>query len=157
MADLTLEEGRISHHARALEAIGPLLRGLSGPLALDSTTLGRQYRGAKGVFSSSRPPEVPMPIDLEKLGEVLVALFIGSSTLLLTAAIAWRLAVKPTMRAILELRATRMGADPVLSRRVTELEEEVRALKDRLGALPEGNPSRVLGTDAPWRGTKEKA
>jgi len=31
-----------------------------------------------------------MPIDLEKLGEVLAALFIGSSTLLLTAAIAWR-------------------------------------------------------------------
>jgi hypothetical protein len=31
-----------------------------------------------------------MPIDLEKLGEVLAALFIGSSTLLLTAAIACR-------------------------------------------------------------------
>jgi len=30
-----------------------------------------------------------MPIDLEKLGGVLAALFIGSSTLLLTAAIAW--------------------------------------------------------------------
>jgi hypothetical protein len=97
-----------------------------------------------------------MPFDLEKLGEVLAALFIGSSTLLLTAAIAWRLAVKPTMRAILELRATRGGADPALLRRVVELEEEVRALKDRLVALPEGNPPRALGTDVPWRGTKER-
>jgi hypothetical protein len=97
-----------------------------------------------------------MPFDLEKLGEVLAALFIGSSTLLLTAAIAWRLAVKPTMRAILELRATRGGADPVLLRRVAELEEEVGALKDRLAALPEGNPSRPLGTDVPWRGAKER-
>jgi hypothetical protein len=97
-----------------------------------------------------------MPFDFEKLGEVLAALFIGSSTLLLTAAIAWRLAVKPTMRAILEIRATRGGADPVLLRRVAELEEEVRALKDRLAALPEGNPSRPLGTDVPWRGTKER-
>jgi hypothetical protein len=97
-----------------------------------------------------------MPFDLEKLGEVLAALFIGSSTLLLTAAIAWRLAVKPTMRAILELRATRGGADPALLRRMVELEEEVRALKDRLAALPEGNPARALGTDVPWRGTKER-
>ena len=97
-----------------------------------------------------------MPFELEKLGEVLAALFVGSSTLLLTAAIAWRLAVKPTMRAILELRAARAGADPALSRRVAELEEEVRALKHRLAALPEGNPSRPLGTDVPWRGTKER-
>jgi len=65
--------------------------------------------------------------------------------------------VKPTMRAILELRASRAAADPALSRRVTELEEELRALKDRLGALTEGNPSRLLGTEVPWRGTKEKA
>ena len=97
-----------------------------------------------------------MPFELEKLGEVLAALFIGSSTLLLTAAIAWRLSVKPTMRAILELRAARVGADPALSRRVAELEEEVRGLKHRLTALPEGNPSRPLGTDVPWRGTKER-
>jgi hypothetical protein len=97
-----------------------------------------------------------MPLDLEKLGEVLVALFIGSSTLLLTAAIAWRLAVKPTMRAILEFRAMRVGAEPPLLRRMTELEEEVRALKDRLAALPEGKPSLPLGTDVPWRGTKER-
>jgi hypothetical protein len=98
-----------------------------------------------------------MPIDLEKLGEVLVALFIGSSTLLLTAAIAWRLAVKPTMKAILDLRATRAAPDPALSRRVTELEEELRALKERIGPLPEGTQSRLLGTEVPWRGTKEKA
>jgi hypothetical protein len=97
-----------------------------------------------------------MPFELEKLGEVLAALFIGSSTLLLTAAIAWRLAVKPTMKAILELRATRGGADPLLLRRVAELEEEVRALKGHLAALPEGHPSRLLGTDVPWRGTKER-
>jgi hypothetical protein len=59
------------------------------------------------------------------------------------------------MKAIRELRASRVGADSALSRRVVELEEEVRALKDRLAALPEGNPSRLLGSDAPWRGTKE--
>jgi hypothetical protein len=60
------------------------------------------------------------------------------------------------MRAILEFRAARVGADPALSRRVAELEEEVRALKHRLAVLPEGNPSRPLGTDLPWRGTKER-
>jgi hypothetical protein len=98
-----------------------------------------------------------MPIDLEKLGEVLVALFIGSSTLLFTAAIAWRLAVKPTMRALIEYRTARGGADPALSRRMTELEEEVRGLKEKLAALPEGNPSRLLGAEAPWRGTKDRA
>ena len=98
-----------------------------------------------------------MPFDLEKLGEVLVALFIGSSTLLLTAAIAWRLAVRPPMRALLEYRAARAGIDPVVSRRLTELEEEVRGLKEKLAALPEGNPSRLLGAEAPWRGTKDRA
>ena len=45
----------------------------------------------------------------------------------------------------------------MLSRRVTELEEEVRGLKERLAALPEGTPTRLLGGDVPWRGTKEKA
>jgi len=98
-----------------------------------------------------------MPFDLEKLGEVLVALFIGSSTLLLTAAIAWRLAVRPTMRALLEYRTARAGTDPVLSRRVTELEEEVRGLKDRVAGLQEGSSSRLLGAEVPWRGTREKA
>jgi hypothetical protein len=61
------------------------------------------------------------------------------------------------MRAILERRASRAAADPALSRRVAELEEELRALKDGLGALTEGNPSRLLGAEVPWRGTKEKA
>ena len=97
-----------------------------------------------------------MPFDLEKLGEVLAALFIGSSTLLFTAAIAWRLVMKPTMRALMEYRAVRGGVDPAVSRRLSELEEEVRSLKDRLAALPEGNPSRLLGADVPWRGTKQK-
>ncbi len=96
-----------------------------------------------------------MPLDLEKFAEVLVALMISSSILLVAAAIAWRLAVKPTLQALVENRTARAGADPVLSRRVSELEEEVRGLKDKLAALPEGNPSR-LAADMPWRGTKEK-
>ena len=101
-----------------------------------------------------------MPLDLEKLAQVLAALFIGASTLLLTAAIAWRLALRPTMRALLEYRATRDGRDSVLARRVTELEETVRALETRVGPLPESHPSgpsRLLGTEAPWRGVNEKA
>ena len=98
-----------------------------------------------------------MPLDLEKLAEVMVALMISSSVLLVAAAIAWRLAVKPTFLAFLESRTARAGADPVLSRRVSELEEELRALKARMAVLPEGNPARLLGADAPWRGTKEKA
>ena len=96
-----------------------------------------------------------MPFDLEKVAEVVVALMISSSVLLVAAAIAWRLAVKPTFRELLEYRTARGGNDPVLSRRVVELEEEVRGLKDKLAALPEGNPSR-LGAEMPWRGTKEK-
>lgn len=96
-----------------------------------------------------------MPFDLEKVAEAVVALMISSSVLLVAAAIAWRLAVKPTFRALLEYRTARAGGDPVLSRRVAELEEEVRGLKDKLAALPEGNPSR-LAADMPWRGTKEK-
>jgi hypothetical protein len=109
-----------------------------------------------GRIVVSLTPEDLMPFDLEKLGEVLVALFIGSSTLLLTAAIAWRLTMKPTMRALLEYRATRGGVDAPLLRRMAELEEEVRALKDRLAALPEGKASVPLGTDVAWRGTKER-
>ena len=96
-----------------------------------------------------------MPFDLEKLAEVVVALIISSSILLVAAAIAWRLAVRPSLREFLESRTPRAGGDPVLSRRVAELEEEVRALKDRVGPLPEGNPTRPLG-DVPWRGTKAK-
>lgn len=98
-----------------------------------------------------------MPFDFEKLGEFLVAALIASSILLVAAGVAWRLALKPTLQALLEYRAARAGGDPVLSRRMAELEEEVRALKDRMGALPEGNPTRLQGVDVPWRGTKEKA
>jgi hypothetical protein len=97
-----------------------------------------------------------MQFDLEKLGAFLIALLIASSILLVAAAIAWRLAVKPSLRALLEYRTARAGGDPVLSRRVAELEEEVRALKDRMPALPEGNPTRPPGADVPWRGTKQK-
>jgi len=97
-----------------------------------------------------------MPFDLEKLAEVVVALIISSSILLVAAAIAWRIGVKPTMRALFEYRTAQGRGDPVLSRRVAELEEEVRALKERMAALPEGNPTRPLGADVPWRGTKEK-
>ena len=63
--------------------------------------------------------------------------------------------MKPTLQALVEIRTARAGADPVLSRRMSELEEELRGLKDKLAALPEGNPSR-LAADMPWRGTKEK-
>jgi len=97
-----------------------------------------------------------MPFDLEKVGEVLVGVMISSSVLIVALAIAWRLAVKPSLQALLEYRTSRAGGDPVLTRRVTELEEEVRALKGRMAALPEGNPTRPLGADVPWRGTKEK-
>jgi len=97
-----------------------------------------------------------MPFDLEKLAEVVVALIISSSFLLVAAAIAWRIGVKPTMRALHEYRTANAGGDPVLSRRVAELEDELRALKDRMAALPEGNPTRPLGAEATWRGTKEK-
>ena len=98
-----------------------------------------------------------MPFDLEKVGEVLVGVMIASSVLLVAAAVAWRLAVKPSLRGLFEYRTAHAGGDPVLSRRLMELEEEVRALKDRMAALPEGNPTRQLGADVPWRGTKEKA
>jgi hypothetical protein len=100
--------------------------------------------------------EFAMPFDLEKLAEVVVSLIISSSILLVAAAIAWRIGVKPTMRALFEYRTAQGRGDPVLSRRVAELEEEVRALKERMAALPEGNPTRPLGADVPWRGTKEK-
>jgi hypothetical protein len=97
-----------------------------------------------------------MPFDPEKLAEFLITLLITSSIMLVAAAVAWRIAVKPTMRAFFEHRGARAGDDPVLSRRMTELEDELRAVKERLAALPEGAPSRLLGADVPWRGTKEK-
>jgi hypothetical protein len=108
-----------------------------------------------GVLSSTE--EFAMPFDLEKLAEVVVALIISSSILLVAAAIAWRLAVKPSLLGLLEHRTARTGGDPVLSRRLAELEEEVRALKDRMAALPDGDPTRPLDADLPWRGTKQKA
>ena len=96
-----------------------------------------------------------MPLDFEKLAKGDGRAHQSSSSILpVAAAIAWRLAVKPTFRALLESPTSRAGADPVLSRRMSELEEEVRGLKDKLAALPEGNPSR-LAADIPWR-TKEK-
>src|SRR5262245_20240519 len=97
-----------------------------------------------------------MPFDFEKLAEVVVALIISSSFLLVAASIAWRIGVKPTMRALHEYRTAKGGGEPVLSRRVAELEEEVRALKDRMAALPEVNPTRPVAADVPWRGTKQK-
>lgn len=97
-----------------------------------------------------------MPFDLEKLVASLFMMLVGSSIVLLTAAIAWRLTLKPTMRALLDYRATRGGADPVLSRRMTELEDEFRALKERVGPQPDRDPSRLLGTELPLRATKEK-
>ncbi len=98
-----------------------------------------------------------MPFDLEKLVASLFMMLVGSSILLLTAAIAWRLTLKPTMRALLDYRAMRGGADPVLSRRMTELEDAFRALKERVGPQPDPDPSPLLGTELPLRRTKEKA
>lgn len=98
-----------------------------------------------------------MQLDLETVGQILVSLIIASSILIVAAAIAWRLVMKPTLRALLEYRAARAGADPVLSRRLAELEETVRALNDRIAPPAEGTPVRTLGADVPWRGTREKA
>jgi len=97
-----------------------------------------------------------MPFDPEVLAPILGAIFVGASTLLLTAAIAWRVAVKPTMRALVEYRAARGTGDPQLLRRVSELEDELRALKAQLGQLPEGSVSRAL-LEAPWRPGRERA
>jgi hypothetical protein len=80
----------------------------------------------------------------------MVALMISSSVLLVAAAIAWRLAVKPTLQALVE--TGRPGREPTpCSRRMSEL-EEVRGLKDKLAAA--GRQSlRWLPT--PWRGRRE--
>jgi type II secretory pathway component PulM len=74
-----------------------------------------------------------MELELWSISHAVRDFFLGASTLLLVTAIAWRLAVKPTVRAILEIRAARDGRDGNLARRVKELEEEVRSLK---AALP---------------------
>ncbi len=66
------------------------------------------------------------------------------------------MAVKPTMRALVEYRTARGASDPQLLRRVSELEEEVRALKTQVGQLPEGGASRGL-VEAPWRPGRERA
>ena len=96
-----------------------------------------------------------MPLDFEKLAEVMVALV---DQLVNPARRGGdRLASRSEAHAPGTRREpdSPAGADPVLSRRMSELEEEVRGLKDKLAALPEGNPSR-LAADMPWRGTKEK-
>jgi len=97
-----------------------------------------------------------MPFDPEVLAPILGTLFVGASTLLITAAIAWRIGVKPTMRALLEYKSARTGSDPQALRRLSELEDEVRALKAQLDALPEGSVSRSL-LSAPWRPGRERA
>ena len=96
-------------------------------------------------------------LDFDTIARAAVAFIIASSFLILALGIAWRLALKPTMQAFLDYRTSRGGADPVLSRRMSELEDELRALKERVDLLPSGSPSRLLGTEMPLRGTKEKA
>ncbi|HZJ55193.1 MAG TPA: hypothetical protein VFD38_13720 [Myxococcaceae bacterium] len=97
-----------------------------------------------------------MPFDPAELASILGTMFVGASTLLLTAAIAWRIGVKPTMRALLEYRAARPASDPQLLRRLSELEDEVRGLKAQLALLPEGGGQRAL-VESPWRPTRERA
>ena len=90
-----------------------------------------------------------MDLELWSISHAVRDFFIGASTLLFVAALAWRMAVRPTVRALLELRdhvgeiepdhlkvrallelrAARVGSDGNLVRRVVELEEEVRMLK----------------------------
>lgn len=97
-----------------------------------------------------------MPFDPSVLGPIIGTMFVGASTLLLTAAIAWRIGVKPTMRALLEYRSARIAGDPQLIRRLSELEDEVRSLKALVSALPEGSASRALA-EPPWRSPRERA
>lgn len=96
-----------------------------------------------------------MPFDPTEVAQMVAALFIGASTLLITAAIAWRIGVKPTMRALLEYRAAKPATDPQMLRRLSELEDEVRVLKAQLAVLPETTASRSL-LDAPWRPSRER-
>jgi len=73
-----------------------------------------------------------MELELWSISHALRDFFLGVSVCILITAIAWRLAAKPTVRALLDLRAAREGHDGELSRRVLELEQEVRALKASL-------------------------
>jgi hypothetical protein len=70
-----------------------------------------------------------MELELWSISHAIRDLFLGASVCVLVTAFAWRLAVKPTVRALLDLRAAREGRDGDLSRRLLELEQEVRALK----------------------------
>lgn len=96
-----------------------------------------------------------MPFDPSDLAAILGTMFVGASALLFTAAIAWRIGLRPTMRALLEYRAARPANDPQLLRRISELEEEVRWLKGQV-ALPDGGLSRAL-VETPWRSGRERA
>ena len=97
-----------------------------------------------------------MPFDPSDLASLLGTMFVGASSLLFTAAIGWRIAVRPTMRALLEYRAARPANDPQLLRRVSELEEEVRWLKGQVAQLPDGGLSRSL-VETPLRSGRERA
>ena len=78
-----------------------------------------------------------------------------ASALLFTAAIGWRIGVKPTMRALLEYRTARPANDPQLVGRVSELEEELRWLKGQVLQLPDGGLARALVE--PRRSGRERA
>jgi len=97
-----------------------------------------------------------MDFEPVELGRAIGMIFAGASFFLLTAAIAWRIGVRPTMRALMEYRGAHPAADPQLVRRLSELEDEVRGLKARLGQLPEGSASREL-IESPWRPTRERS
>lgn len=96
-----------------------------------------------------------MPFDPTEVAQMVAALFIGASTLLITAAIAWRIGVKPTMRALLEYRAAKPASDPQVLRRLSELEDEIRVLRAQLAVLPETTASRSL-LEGPWRPSRER-
>ena len=97
-----------------------------------------------------------MPFDRSDLASLLGTMFVGASALLFVAAIGWRIAVRPTMRALLEYRAARPANDPQLLRRVSELEDEVRWLKGQVAQLPDGGLSRAL-VETPLRSGRERA
>ena len=73
-----------------------------------------------------------MELELWSISHAIRDFFLGASVCVLITAFAWRLAARPTVRALLDLRAARDGRDGELSRRVLELEQELRALKASL-------------------------